>query len=146
METKYQKHWAAFQFFPSPLSHHFMHLKASLLNKWCRVFLVRAVLGNRLLLAEANAPTSAWHEIPNPRTTMKAEGILLVVKYLRTVSRQLGIMTLSLPGRGTSLPCGYPPNYCGLVQASPHLTVLAFSSHRISSSRSNRMHTGDTAC
>lgn len=74
---------------------------------------------------------------------MKAGGILLVVKYLRTVSRQLGSMTLSSPD---SLHAGYPPNYCGLVRASPHLTVLAFSSHRISSSRSNRMHRGDTAC
>lgn len=48
-------------------------------------FSLRAVLGNILLIAKVNTPTFARHEIPNPTTTMEAEGILFVVKYLRIV-------------------------------------------------------------
>lgn len=48
----------------------------------CCSFL-RAVLGNKVSIAQVNTPTFARHEIPNPRTIMEAEGILFVVKYLR---------------------------------------------------------------
>lgn len=51
-------------------------------------FFLRAVLGNKLLIAEVNVPTFARHEIPNPRTTMEAEGILFVVKIFKN-SKQL---------------------------------------------------------
>lgn len=75
---------------------------------------------------------------------MEAEGILFVVKYLRTLKK--GLDNQLSRQEHQQLLCRHLPNYCGLVLVSPHLTVLAFSSHRISSSTSNRMRRGDTAC